>query len=164
CRRQSVSTGLRSRRWERLSPCEDRAPPPQVSRPSSRSLHSADGDQRTGATEMVSSGAAPHLLASHPLSSPVLHRPAARRNSRLPYAICDRQITRQYSRPCDASSREKRPRVASSSLGPHRCRERIPANVVLLPPLWAVEMWRVTNRGQRTLRLSADSLPRLLTT
>src|SRR5215471_13251490 len=36
--------------------------------------------------------------------------------------------------------------------------------IVLLPPLWAVEMWRVTNRGQRTLRLSADSLPRLLTT
>ena len=28
-----------------------------------------------------------------------------------------------------------------------------------------VEMWRgVTNRGQRSLRLSADSLPRLLTT
>jgi hypothetical protein len=26
------------------------------------------------------------------------------------------------------------------------------------------EMWRVTSRGQRTLRLSADSLPRLLTT
>jgi hypothetical protein len=40
-------------------------------------------------------------------------------------------------------------------------RKRFP--ILLLPPLWAVEMWRVTNRGQRTLRLSADSLPRLLT-
>jgi len=39
-----------------------------------------------------------------------------------------------FRKPCDASSREKRPRVASSSLGPwgldrHCCRERIPANV-----------------------------------
>src|SRR5262249_37099922 len=75
CRRQSVSTGRRSRRWEPLPPCEGRAPPPQESRPSSRSLHLGDGARRTAATEMVSSlGAASHLLATHTLSSPFLHR------------------------------------------------------------------------------------------
>src|SRR5262249_11420807 len=58
------------------------------------------------------------------------------------------------------------PRQFPGSFARHCCRERIPANVFqscCCPPLWAVEMWRVTNRGQRTLRLSADSLPRLLT-
>src|SRR5262249_40507287 len=50
-------------------------PPPRVSRPSSRSLRLGDGARRTAATQMVSSsGAASHLLATHTLSSPVLHR------------------------------------------------------------------------------------------
>ncbi len=43
-------------------------------------------------------GAASHLLATDPLSLPVLHRPLPDENGRHPYAVCERQaLTRQYS-------------------------------------------------------------------
>jgi len=77
-------------------------------------------------------------------------------------------VRKAFHRPCDASSREKRPRAASSSLelselDRHCCRERIPANVFQSCCRRLCGRSRCRECRQRTLRFSADSLPRLLT-